>query len=481
MVSRFIELGMMTALAVALASGCAPAVEKPAEKPAPRGPVAVSAPASSDARYAPAWINTDRRPIGEVQAIGSTVVGLVVDDGRLLAIGIDPATGRELWHQPATPGTVTIGVSVQLAKIGEDKVAYLRPLRKGAPLTQLVVADARSGRDLAVSPPEWFTTHPFACKNDQDACTLAYEDSGGRVHEFRLEATSGKYLAESQGLPSGTRRLEASGLVDLGDRPGNTLGLLRDGKLQWNIPASSAFPPGFSSDNGWAWHRFADQHIVAGSLNGAPLATIPSYVQDLEQGSAMAGIAEETGEVRWRDPGSSFLCNIGNADYPVRCRRRGRAMREPGHPGSFDGLDVTVEGFDPATGATTWSVPVGPAANLVDSVRSVPIAGPTQAVVNPPTGPIVLDYTTGNVTPARAGATFWCMTGVWYELADGYTLPDGKRHFDRPGGALGAICDALGNRSDALPSLEATLAVGAHVGSHIVVATPSGYIGFQVR
>jgi hypothetical protein len=29
--------------------------------------------------------------------------------------------------------------------------------------------------------------------------------------------------------------------------------------------------------------------------------------------------------------------------------------------------------------------------------------------------------------------------------------------------------------------LEATLAVGAHVGSHIVVAAPDGHVGFQVR
>jgi hypothetical protein len=101
--------------------------------------------------------------------------------------------------------------------------------------------------------------------------------------------------------------------------------------------------------------------------------------------------------------------------------------------------------------------------------------------VNRPTGPVVLDYATGNATPPRTGATFWCMTNARYELTLGHIALDGKRHYDRPGGPLAAICDALGNRSDALPSLEATLAVGAHVGSHIVVAASNGYIGYQVR
>ena len=45
---------------------------------------------------------------------------------------------------------------------------------------------------------------------------------------------------------------------------------------------------------------------------------------------------------------------------------------------------------------------------------------------------------------------------------------------------MAAICDARGNPSEALPGREATLAVGAHVGANIVVATPNGYIGYQV-
>jgi hypothetical protein len=101
--------------------------------------------------------------------------------------------------------------------------------------------------------------------------------------------------------------------------------------------------------------------------------------------------------------------------------------------------------------------------------------------VTGPTGPVVLDYAAGTTKPPRSGATFWCMSSVRYELAQPYLAYDHTWHHDRPGGALAAICDAQGNPSEALPSLEATLAVGAHVGSHIVVATESGYLGFRAH
>jgi outer membrane protein assembly factor BamB len=471
----------MAGLVVALVSGCASAVGTPAEKPAPPAPATVSAPPQGDTKYAPAWTNTDRRPIGQVQAIGSTVVGMVVDDGKLLVIGIDPATGHELWHEPATAGMVTIGVVVEVAKIGDDKVAYFRPVDDAPFLARLVVADARSGRDVAVSPPALFSTHPYACTNHQDACALSSERPGANVHEFRLEVATGTYLANSPDLPPTARLLESFGLVDFGDRPGNTMGWLHDGRLQWSTPISAAFPPGFSSDNGWTWHLFADQHMLVGSVFGPPLAISPRYVTDMEHGAATAGISETTGEVRWRDLGSTVQCRLEDTDHPVRCRRRGITTSESGHVRTFEGLDVTVEGFDIATGVTTWSVPLGPARNLADVTAPLPLAGPSEVVVSEPTGPVVLDYATGTTKPPRAGATYWCTSRIRYDLARGYIGRDGKRHFDRPGGSLAAICDALGNPAGALPGLDATLAVGAHVGSHIVVATPNGYTGFQVH
>jgi hypothetical protein len=153
---------------------------------------------------------------------------------------------------------------------------------------------------------------------------------------------------------------------------------------------------------------------------------------------------------------------------------------EAGTRASFEGLDVTVEGFEPTTGKTTWSVPMGAAETLVDYRASRPIAGPTQIVVSRPTGPVLLDYATGSVTAPPAGATFWCMTAMRYETLPAYTAWDGTRRYDRPGGDLATICDAQGRPSEELPGAAATMAAGAHVGGYAVIAARNGYVGFRV-
>lgn len=196
-----------------------------------------------DPRYAQAWVNTERRPIGQLKAIGSTMVGLIAESRGLLVVGIDPVTGHERWHRSATPATVTIGVVVSVTKIGDDKVAYFRPLTNVG-FAQLVVADAQTGRDLAVTPPGLFTTLPVACMHDQDACVLSRDGPGGKTRQYRLEVATGSYLVDSEDLRLGARLLDESGVIDLGDRPGNTLGWLRDGKLQWTIRSARRSPPG---------------------------------------------------------------------------------------------------------------------------------------------------------------------------------------------------------------------------------------------
>jgi len=69
--------------------------------------------------------------------------------------------------------------------------------------------------------------------------------------------------------------------------------------------------------------------------------------------AATAGLSEATGQVLWRDRGSSLDCRFDPAGYPVRCRMRGHMLSEPRTDPMFEDLDVTVEGFDLATCKTT--------------------------------------------------------------------------------------------------------------------------------
>lgn len=425
------------------------------------GPKALHASAAVSG-FAPIWVNTDLQPVGQPIAVGLAMVA-VVDNHGLFLVGLDPATGTELWQQPVTSGGAAGGITFVFTRVSDDKVGYFRPFPGDSAYVQVVVADARTGRDVATSPPVMVTSMLHVCVNGKDVCTISHGIEGGREHHYRLDVAADEYISDSDGLPPGARLLEI-GLIDLRDRPGNTLAWLRKGHLQWRTPISAAFPPGFSSDNGWAWYRFDDQHVIVGSVFGEPQASGARFVRDLGKTAATAGLSEDTGEVLWRDSGSSFNCNLKNKNgYPVRCRWRGVFARLRGGRPSFEGLDVTVEGFEPATGKTTWSVPMGPAENLANYEAAVAIAGPTQVALRSPTGPIVLDYATGSVTTPAPGATFWCLTTT------------------REGGQLAAVCDGEGRPSDALPSAAATIAAGARAGDHTVIAGKRGFVGFKLR
>jgi hypothetical protein len=164
------------------------------------------------------------------------------------------------------------------------------------------------------------------------------------------------------------------------------------------------------------------------------------------------------------------------------CRRacaRGTVAFRRASPPSHDSLDVTVEGFDPVTGATTWSVAVGNAPSLAYGEASPGIAGATTIAIARPDGPLLLDYATGATEAPSPDATFWCMAPAYYEHASiPSTWTDVWQIFNQRGGSLAFICDGQGRAAARLPSAAATRAVGATVGGYAVVATRDGFYGF---
>ena len=463
--------------ALLLASACASATRETGAR----------APSTSPTAAAPrtmlAWVNTELRPIAQPLAVGGVAVGVVSADSRkLLLVGVDPATGHELWRQPLTPSMVSTGTIFHLQKLGDDRVAYFRPTRADGCHAELVVADARTGRDIVKTPEAVFTSWATLCRNGKDLCTTSRPVVYGSVSSYRMDVATGRYLEVTAGIPHSADAL-IKDLLDLDDGPDRTLALLRDGKVAWRVRESSAFPLGPSGRKGFGWYLFADQHVLVGSVRGHGTPVGPKrFIWDLPTISASVGISEATGEVLWRDPGSDFKCRLGYMEYPVRCRSRGTVIYDHGVPTSLEGLDVTVEGFDVTTGKTTWSVPLGAATVLFDASVYRSVAGESEVVLPSSRGPIVLDLATGAVEPAKPGATFWCMKGATYESEPPIRSRDGfSIHYFRFGGRHAAICDARGEPARQLPSWAATAAAGARVGDHAVLAMENGYIGIAAR
>jgi len=480
--------GSKVAVGVLVASACA---GKPAA--VPQVPIAWSSP--SGLRFV--WYEHELHPIGQPIAVGDVAVGIVSSDRHAFVVGIDPATGHSLWRQQVSASRISAGEKIVVIPLGDDKVAYLRPPYPDVEDAQLVVADVHTGKDLAASPPALFTSPPIVCANGKDVCAIICTgqrppkdgargapslSSAGSQLLFRLDLATGEALAQNA-LREWTSFLDPTGLALLGDSPGTSLGLLRGGAPQWLIPGRTAFPADFTI-RAWEWQLFSDPHVFVGSMYGRYTEFDGKRALDLATGTAMAGLSERTGKVLWRDVGSGFHCNLDHG-VPVRCRASGLLVYVDGLATVRD-FQATLEGFDITTGRTTWSAPMGAAKSLQPFERPA-IAGPHEVVIDGPAGPVVLDYTTGHIEPPVPGATFWCRTVVRFELSPPVEASRaswfGARHgwtYERFGGDHAFVCDASGKPAGTLPSIAATLAAGARIGDHAVIATADGYLGFRV-
>ncbi|MET7418645.1 hypothetical protein [Dactylosporangium sp. NPDC005555] len=437
-----------------------------------------------------AWTRTDLKPAGQFTAVGGVAVGYVAENGRLSLLALDPATGRTLWQRAASPGEVVTGIPVMVSVVG-DKVAYFRADPKGNLFAGLVVADPRTGEDLAVTAPALFVSPPQACSNKTDVCTVSRTSYKDKAVPHRLRMTDKQYVAESTGEPAGSRTIGSDGLTDLGTRDPETLALVRDGKVVWKRTLGDAFPAGFSTDHGWIWRLYPQQKIRVGSVYGPSAGTRDTTLtRDLTAGSATAALSETDGTVLWRDSGSSLQCSgiIGHSVDPddpdgpgpaVRCRSKGTSTWSAAtRTSTRAGLDVVVEGFDLMTGKTTWSVPVGAADELAGGDQRPALAGPGRVLISGGTGPVIIDLTSGKTEKPAAGAAFWCGTGSEFTYDEPYYF-NGKPETKRSGGTLGVTCGADGKPADRVPGDASTRAFGTRLGNDVLVATAASVIGYH--
>ncbi len=438
-----------------------------------------------------AWTRTDLKPIGQLTAVAGVAVGYVADGGRLQLLALDPATGRTLWQRAASPGEVVTGIPVTVAVV-DDKVVYYRSDPKGNLFASMVVADPRTGEDLAATAPALFVSPPDACSNTTDVCTTSRASYKDRAVPHRLRMTDKQYVPENTGEAAGSRSIGPEGLTDLGARDPETLAVVRDGKVLWKRPLAEAFPAGFSTDHGWNWRLYAPQKLYLGSVYGASVGTRDTTLtRDLATGSATAALSETDGAVVWRDSGSSLHCssildlpvNPDDDDSPVaavRCRSKGTSTWSAATKQSTrTGLDVVVEGFDVMTGKTTWSVPVGAAEELAGGDQRPAVAGPARVLITGGAGPLVIDLVSGKAEKPAADATFWCGAAAEFTYNEPYYI-SGKPETKRYGGTLGVACGIDGKPVDRRPGDASTRAFGTRVGADILVTTAGSVAGYRV-
>jgi hypothetical protein len=455
------------------------------------------------------WARPDLALVaGPVRADDEIAVGYVTDGDRLHLVGIEAATGDERWRQEASPGEVVTGIAV-VPRVVDDHPVYLRPDPAGNLFARLVVADPATGEDRLVSDPMLFTSQPGECADDRRSVCVNARSSSDEwpSRPMQLDLDGDGALTERERLTDAgrTRPIGAQGLVDL--REGDTpyLAVFEDGRVRWRAPVTELFgDEGYTTDAGWGFHYDEPTERYVGSVGFHPTEEASAVVWDLSR-FRMVAFDRGTGELRWRTDAVQPLCSY-NLDVPtdeaeqrraagetthylpvpVRCHLTGTvSFPKDGEGGDPEGVAVTVQGFDPETGETTWEIPVADEAR--GDLAFVPGEGTdrpvvrgsgTEVVVPASDGPVVVDLASGTQRPPGDDETFWCQQPEQrFDYREPYYF-DGEPRHERRGGVTYAPCDVDGRAVADPPAGQLPNGVATPVGDRFLISTPDGLRAF---
>jgi outer membrane protein assembly factor BamB len=437
------------------------------------------------------WTRSDLRPITQPLVVGTRLVLFAAgeDDPRL--IGLDPATGSTVWQLDASASEVTPGVAPTVAAVG-NTVVYLRD-RGDDQVAELVGVDVRSGKTSWVGDAAQYTDWPAPCFDDPSLiCTTGYR-GGAAVESLRFDAGSGE-LTSSRAIPGGGGRALASGLYDQGTRDPERMTATDGVRELWTKDLAEIFPgDGRSTDTGWNFDRIPKVGLFIGSLGPVTEELGGERSRSDLTTMEVAGIRIADGSVAWRDPGTTYGCNLmpcpgAPASSPtegavpthgVRLRITGTLTHTSfeDYEGTWsDDGKVTIEGFDQRTGRTTWTFDAGHSQNLLHG-SSFPRSDESAVVVADAKGTLVtLDLATGKHDPVADDLVAWCSEPTTYEVSPPYDSTRNITSYVGEGSRF--ACDPGGSRTDAPATIPSW--VGATAGGHITWSDTNAVVSVAV-
>ncbi len=446
--------------------------------------------AAPPAQLKVAWTDEDIRPIGQPVAAGDVAVVYEARGKRLWLTALDVSTGDVRWSTEATPSWTTPGISLEPEVVGSESRPLVSLLARNDDdelLADLLVIDAESGETVKKVSAQHFRSTPSMCPDSENVCVSIADADTGKTVPMQLDLSSGAFKAVP--MPSGwtPRSIASHGLVDNGLRSPQqeAVALIHDGSVDWTHTLSAIFGPGATTDNGWSFQYSPQSDVYVGSVGVPYRGSFTNRDTDLKRYWTV-GLDASTGTVLWTDKGSSAFCSpFSDTDEDmenfVRCRQSGHQQVSLNDGGDFSvtykKLQSTVEGFDPKTGKTTWSVDMGSSDTLYGSDVKLPMASLTAIALKTADGIQVVDFASGEVETTAKNQVFVCTTDKSFKYAEAVYFNDNPV-YEHSGGQLASLCDISGAASGGAFTDDLAEVNGVSFEGNTVLATPDGLVAY---
>jgi outer membrane protein assembly factor BamB len=381
--------------------------------------------------YRDAW-NTDQiLPAGTIRPVagGFTFFGRT-KAGTYELTTVNARTGKVRWRHPASE---SLPLGQERGPVVVGRTAVFTQMVNESRFTQQVVAvdvatgrvrwiHGRGGLSLFWAPEACGAT--TVCVSLHDTTTPPHT-STQRVRI--LDVGTGRQLSQSP--PLDAVKL-APGLYDSVDHR-QLVRTTTDGRQLWRRPIEAIFGdvnplevnviPTTRAGRKWQtiglndnWDIQLGDGRYVGEIGGRGKLSVAKRLRYLDY-AAVGAFDAATGRRLWAARGATVFCGHleFTLDHPVRCRKTGQVDLSPGAPDKWrlNDVNVTVEGFDPATGRTRWSWQAGSVRGLAIDYgddHSVIRLDDTTYLVKAPAGTVLLDLDSG---PRQVGGplpTGWC-------------------------------------------------------------------------
>ena len=410
------------------------------------------------------WVRSDLHPVTQPVVAGCDFVLYDAVGGDLRVVALDAATGRTVWQTGASSSAVTPGVSPRLA-VTAGVVTILKAFGSGR-TAQIVGLDERTGSLVSHSLRRSTDVNgwPEVCPDDATTvCATVSDPTNGQTAVWRFTAKTGKQLASPIISTTSSGRDVGPDLYDPGLRTPDMLVAVDRGSIAWRHPLASVFTePGLSTDNGWNFDRVPKLGLFVGSVNGPPVSeTTNSEVIDMSK-TMTAGFRLRDGAPAWSNPGARYVCTelpctgaanpttgipYGPQTFGLRIRGTGTITFtfKPEHATFDPGAKVVLEGFDLATGRTSWSFDAGQDLPLVEDTVPPQLGVETVLLPNSAGKLTTLNLATGATTRLASTASLWCQKPTTYTSKIPYHFSNGRTDNTYQGENATFPCDPQGH------------------------------------